>query len=115
MRLVSSSASQSRFQAHFFHHLFIYSPRHCCHQSTPEGTRHTTSEEANQAKVLQQKTNSNPLPSASSILIFIIFFYMEQPTMYFSSDPDQPLKDPRLHYIQPLGRTQTTVQLQGTH
>lgn len=40
---------------------------------------------------------------------------MEQPTMYFSSDPDQPLKDPRLHYIQPLGRTQTTVQLQGTH
>lgn len=74
MRLVSSSASQSRFQAHFFHHLFIYSPRHCCHQSTPEGTRHTTSEEANQAKVLQQKTNSNPLPSASSILILHHFF-----------------------------------------
>lgn len=68
MRLVSSSASQSGFQAHFFHHLLIYSPRHCCHQSTPEGTRHTASEEANQPKVLQQKTNSNPLLSTSSIL-----------------------------------------------
>lgn len=40
---------------------------------------------------------------------------MEQPSMYFSSDSDQPQKDPGLNYIQPLGRIQNTVQLQGTH
>lgn len=68
VKLFSFSASQSRFQAHFFHHLFIYSPCHCCHQSTPEGTGHSTSEKADQPKVLQQEINSNPLLSASSIL-----------------------------------------------
>lgn len=56
-KLVISCASQSRFQAHFFHHLFIHRPCHCCHQSPPEGTGHATSEEADQPEVLQQKRN----------------------------------------------------------
>lgn len=59
VKLVLSRAAQSGLQAHFFHHLFIHRPCHCCHQSAPEDSGHAASEKANQPKVLQKEINSN--------------------------------------------------------
>lgn len=64
VKLVLSRAAQSGSQAHFFHHLFIHRPCHCCHQSTPENSGHTASEKAKQPKVLQREINSNSSQSA---------------------------------------------------